>query len=280
MKVTRIAYSGNLNAVKYGQLVEQARRLGRVRSLVWDRYGSITGVGLSDRQIRDTWMAAGPAASFGVLANAWKETVRDAVADIRAHREAAKVQVRRRIHRRPMPDAARKRLYTLLTRDEWTSDPLLRRWMRQHWRRGHNHTTNQIIIRADNVRTYPLVEGGTVWLKVPGITPRTVVAVPLTTAVAPTATLRVILRGGRVEVHHQIDDDALKSSNRPAGDRTVGVDKGYTEVFTDSDGDRHGTELGELLRQRSDQLKARNARRAKLRSIANHATQCGDHGKT
>jgi hypothetical protein len=53
VKVTRIAYSRDLTAGKYGRLVEQARRLGRVRSLVWDRYGSITGVGLSDRQIRD-----------------------------------------------------------------------------------------------------------------------------------------------------------------------------------------------------------------------------------
>ena len=73
MKVTRIAYSRDLNAGKYGQLVEQARRLGRVRSLVWDRYGSITGVGVSDRRIRDAWMADGTATSCGVLANAGKE---------------------------------------------------------------------------------------------------------------------------------------------------------------------------------------------------------------
>jgi hypothetical protein len=77
VKVTRIAYSRDLNAGKYGELVEQAGRLGRVRSLLWDRYGSIMGVGLSDRQIRDAWMADGTAASFGVLANAWKETVRE-----------------------------------------------------------------------------------------------------------------------------------------------------------------------------------------------------------
>ena len=99
MKVTRIAYSRGVNAGKYGQLVEQAGRLGRARSLVWDRYGSITGVGVSDRQIRDAWMADGAATSCGVLANAWKETVRDAVADIRAHREAAKAKVRRRVGR-------------------------------------------------------------------------------------------------------------------------------------------------------------------------------------
>ena len=126
MKVTRIAYSRDLTAGKYGRLVEQARRLGRVRSLVWDRYGSITGVGLSDRQIRDAWMADGTATSFGVLANAWKETVRDAVAGIRAHREAAKAKVRQRVGRGLLPEAERKRLYTLLTRDQWTGDPLVR----------------------------------------------------------------------------------------------------------------------------------------------------------
>ena len=92
MKVTRIAYSRDLNAGKYGELVGQAGRLGRVRSWVWDRYGSITGVGLSDRQIRDAWMADGTATSLGVLANAWKVTVWDAVADIRAHREARRLR--------------------------------------------------------------------------------------------------------------------------------------------------------------------------------------------
>ena len=70
MKVTRIAYSRDLNVGKYGELVGQAGWLGRVRSLVWDRYGSITGVGVSDRRIRDAWMADGTATSFGVLANA------------------------------------------------------------------------------------------------------------------------------------------------------------------------------------------------------------------
>jgi IS605 OrfB family transposase len=278
MKVTRIAYSHRLNEGKYARLAEQAQRLGWVRSLVWDRFASIAGVGVSDRTIRDRWMADGIAADFGVLANAWKETVRDAVADIRAHREAAKVEVRRRIHRSTGDEAERKRLYMLLGRDQWRRDRRLRRWMRALWRRGRNHTTNQIIIRSDNVRTFTLAEGGTVWLSVPGRRPRTSVAVPLNSTVAPEGTLRLVLRGGRVQVHYQIEDTALTSAHRPVGDRMVGVDKGYSEVLTDSDGHRYGTELGELLRTRSDLLRARNARRAKLRSIANHAAQRGDHG--
>jgi hypothetical protein len=56
------------------------------------------------------------------------------------------------------------------------------------------------------------------------------------------------------------------------------VDKGYSEVLVDTDGEHHGTELGELLRRRSDTLKERNARRATLRSIANQAAQRGRHG--
>lgn len=277
MRVTRIAYSKNLNAGKYVELEEQARRLGKVRTLVWERFGSIAGVGVTDRTVRNMWMADGTADSFGVLANAWKETVRDAVADIRSNREAAKVLVRRKVSRNVMGGAERKQLYTALKYDKWTDEPLLRRWMRGAVNRGHNHTYNQIIIRSDNVRTF--VKDKDVWLKIPGMAPRTFVAVPLNTSVHPTGTLRVILRGGKVEVHYTVDDQSLKSSHRPHGASTVGVDKGYTEVLTDSDGNRYGVELGTVLRHNSDKIKERNARRAKLRSIANNAERNGNHAK-
>jgi IS605 OrfB family transposase len=249
VKVTRIAYSRDVNAAKYARLVEQARRLGVVRSLVWNRYGSVTGAALSDREVRDTWMADGTAAGFGVLSNARKETVRDAIAGIRANREAAKAPVERAIRDRTGDKAERKRLYTLLTADRWAEDPYLSRMMRKHWKRGHNHTGNQIIIRADNVRVFTLTDGGDVW------------------------------REGRVEVHYQVEASTLKPAQRPCGDRAVGVDKGYTEVLTDSDGQGHGELLGQLLTVQSDHRKAKGQRRAKLRSVAEKARERGDHAK-
>jgi IS605 OrfB family transposase len=279
MKVTRIAYSRGLNAAKYALLTVQAGRLGRVRSLVWDRYGSVAGARLRDREVRDGWMADGTAAGFGVLANAWKETVRDTVADIAACREAAKAKVRRAVAKRTADPVERKRLYGLLKADRWAGDAYLSRMMRKHWRRGHNRTANQIIIRADNVRTFTLTEGGDVWLNVPGLLPRTSVPVPLNTTVAPSGTLRVILRAGRVEVHYQIGADTMPSSQRPCGDRTIGVDKGYTETLTDSDGQAHGARLGRLLTTQSDYRKAKGRARARLRSVANQAAQRGDHAK-
>lgn len=260
MKATRIAYSKGLTASKYGRLEEQARRLGAIRSEVWRRFGSVNGVQLSDRQIRDAWLAEKK--QFDVLANAWKETLRDAKADIAMTVEAAKVPVRRAIRKRTNDEAERKRLYALLKRNEWASDPYLSRMMRKHWNRGRNHTHNQIILRSDSYTTFQ--RGGKAWVQIPGLERGRRVAIPLNTTVEPGGTLRVILRDGRVEVHYAIGVE--QSSD--CGSEIVGVDKGYSEVLVDSEGDHHGTGLGELLRSESDYLKVKNQRRAKLRALA------------
>jgi hypothetical protein len=103
-----------------------------------------------------------------------------------------------------------------------------------------NHTSDQVIIRSDKVRTFTLTEGGEVWLSVPGLAPGAGVVVPPATTVTPAGALRVILRGGLVEVHYQVEDTAVRSARRGCGTGTVGVDKGYSEVLVDSDGDHHG----------------------------------------
>ncbi|KUO16678.1 zinc ribbon domain-containing protein [Streptomyces dysideae] len=279
MKVTRIACSKNLNAHKYGQLAEQARRLGQVRSLAWRKYGALAGVGVSDRTIRDQWMKDGTAETFGVLATDWKETLRDAVADIKANREAAKALVRQTIRRRTTDEAERKRLFTALKRDQWVDDPYLSRLMRKHWKHGQNRTANQIVVRSDLYRTFTVTEGGDVWLAVPSLVRRQLIAIPLNTTVAPTGTLRLILRDGRVEVHYQIDGSSLKSSQRSCGTAKIGVDKGYSEVLTDSKSNHHGQELGGLLRTESDFHKAKNARRAKIQAVAEKARAVGNSAK-
>jgi len=260
MKVTRILFSKNLNAGKFTALEEQAHRLGELRSEIWQRFGSVNGVGKSDREIRDEWLQQKK--EFDVPANAWKETLRDTVSDIKTSREAAKVKARKAVCRHTTDVAERKCLYTLLKSDNWTTDPYLTRIMRKYWKRGHNHTHNQIIVRTDNYRTFEL--DGSVWLKIPGLTPRKRISIPLDTNVHPTGTLRLILRGGKVEIHYQIE---VKKENRH-GDKTLGVDKGYTEVLVDSDGDHHGEGLGKLLSSESGYLKVKYQRRNKLKAIA------------
>ncbi|MCW0038677.1 transposase, partial [Acinetobacter baumannii] len=117
MKLTRIHHCKNLNVQKYKQLEKQAVLLGRVRSEVWAKYGAVAGLNISDRTIRDAWMKEGR--DFGVSANAWKETLRDCIGDIKANREASKEKVKQAIRKRTTCDKELKRLYTLLKKDEW-----------------------------------------------------------------------------------------------------------------------------------------------------------------
>lgn len=152
MIVTRIVFSHRLNPGKYAALEEQAARLGVLRSEVWQRYGSIHGVGLTDRAIRDGWLQE--PRGFPVLANAWKETLRDAKADIAMTMEAAKVKARQALRRHTDDAQERQRLYTALKANRFAQDRYLARVMRKYWVRGHNHTHNQIIVRSDNYTTF------------------------------------------------------------------------------------------------------------------------------
>lgn len=279
VKVTRIAYSAGLNTGKHAALTEQARRLDRVRRLVWNQYGSLAGVSITDRAVRDQWLADGTADAFGVLANAWKETLRDTISDISAYRESAKVPVRRAIARLNVTETERKRLYTTLKRGTWTSDNYLSRLMRKHWRRGRGRVSNQILVRSDQYTTWTDSTSGNVWLSVPGLERRSRVRIPLNTSVAPSGTLRLILRNGRVEVHYQIDASTMPSSQRPCGGSYVGVDKGYTEAFVDSHGVHHGDGLGDLLAGESDYRKRKGQRRGKLRALAEKELAKGNQGK-
>ena len=271
-KVTRIAYSRGLNQGKYLVLKEQAKRLGRVRSEVWQRFGSINGVNLTHRQIRDQWLQE--KRQFSVLVDAWKETLRDTIGDISANREAAKKQVRRAIKRYTKDEEEQKRLYCLLKSNEWVEDSYLRQMMRKYWRRGKNHTHNQIVVRSDNYTT--LVRNNRVWLRVPSLVRYKRIAIPLNTSVAPTGTLRISIRNdGEVEIHYAIDEEITDS----CGDQTLGVDKGYTEVLVDSDGDHHGDGLGKLLSSESDYLKTKYQRRNMLKAIRDKALEQGDTAK-
>ena len=257
---TQIAFSRKLNPGKYAALAEQARRLGVIRSEVWQQYGSLKGVGVSDRTIRDQWLRANK--KFPVAANAWKQTLSDAIGDIKASREAAKVKARAAIRRHTQDKTEQKNRYTALKIDQWMEDRYLCRVMRQVWHRGHNHTHNQILVRSDDYTVFVL--RGQIWVKIPSLIKGKRIAIPLSTGIAPSGNLRVILSNGQVEVHYAVNE--VKTQD--CGTQTLGVDKGFTEVLTDSDGIHHGEGLGQLLSKESDRLKKKYQARNRLKHIA------------
>jgi IS605 OrfB family transposase len=262
-KVTRIAYSKNLNRGKFSELKEIAKRLGRLRAEVWRRFGSVSGVGITHRHIRDQWLAE--KRTFDVPARLWKETLRDTFADICLYREASKVKVRKAIHQRTDDDEERKRLYTLLKSDRWLEDNYLRRMMRKNCQHGKTKVDNQIILDTGCYTAF--TQNGQAWIKVMGLERGVRIPIPLDTNRLLTRTLRLILRNGQVEVHYAVSGEDF-CSTKPSGNEEIGVDKGYTEVFMDSDGDEYGDGLGELLSDESDYLKRKYQCRNKLEAIA------------
>ena len=129
-KVTRVLHSQGLNAAKYNRLARIAVLCGQVRADAWQRCSGLSTVLQSPYEIRDAWMAEGYD-WHGLPARLGKATLADALGDIAASREAAKVPVKKAIRHRTRGNCAeRERLYSLLKQNRWTEDPFLHRQMR------------------------------------------------------------------------------------------------------------------------------------------------------
>ena len=135
--------------------------------------------------------------------------------------------------------------------------------MRKHCHRGHNHTHNQIIVRSDNYIVFQ--KGGKTWISIPSLVKGKRIAIPLSSCFEPSGNLRIILKNNKIEVHFAVDVE-IKND---CGTETVGIDKGYTEVFVDSDGVHYGEDLGKAISQESDFLKEKYQARNKILVIAN-----------
>ena len=105
------------------------------------------------------------------------------------------------------------------------------------------------------------------------------IAIPLKGKRLPSGTLRILLHpNGQEAVHYAVDETRV-CSTRPCGDAAMGVDKGYTEACTDSDGERHGKGLGDLLAAESDHQKVKGQRRNRIRAVAEKHAAKGHHCK-
>ena len=107
-KVTRVLHSRGLNAAKYNRLARIAVLCGQVRADAWQRCSGVSTVLQSPYEIRDAWMAEGYA-WHGLPARLGKATLADALGDIQAGREAAKVPVKKAIRHRTRGEQGRTR---------------------------------------------------------------------------------------------------------------------------------------------------------------------------
>ena len=210
-KVTRILPSQGLHKAKFDRLTRIAALCGRVRGDAWQRCSGLSTAPQSAYAIRNAWMAEGYG-WHGLPARLGKATLSDALGDIAAARDAAKVPVKKAIrHRTRGNPAERQRLYSLLQRNRWDEDAFLHRPMRKQWQGGASHCTNQIV--ADTGSYTTKVWHGRAWVHLQGLERGRRIAIPLRGTHLPTGTLRLILQDdGQVAVHYAIDETAVCST--------------------------------------------------------------------
>jgi len=177
--------------------------------------------------------------------------------------EASKLKIRQDIARRTSDKAERTKLYKALKDTEWKNDPYVCRKMRQHKKHGRTKVKNQIILESGVYSQFKGKDGNT-WLKVPSFTRGSKVAIPLNSNIFLKGCLRLILKDGEVFVHYTIEQKVFD----PCGDLLMGVDKGYSEAFADSEGDFHGQLLGKVLSEGTEKRHQRGIARNKLHQLA------------
>lgn len=261
MKVTRTLLSDTPN-----ELATICKTMGFVRADLWRRFGALGNVGKSAADIRKAITSDGYYAELVVDGTIRAETTKDVINDILAYKAAAMVKVRRAVAARTKDNAERKRLYTILKKDEWLTDNFLHRQVRKHFKHGVSHTTNQFIVRSDR-HSSEIVDGKliiTIFVaKKYGSNIRLTTTSSGKNVNLTGSNLRVIVKGGITEIHYATDKDA----GRACGHQIVGVDKGYSEAFTDSDGSMHGQNFGAVLTQYSDETSATNKNRNRLHAL-------------
>jgi hypothetical protein len=248
--------------------------MGYGRADLWRRFGGLGTVGKSAAKIRKEITAAGWYTPLNVDGTIRAETTKDAVNDILTYQAAAMQKVRQAIARRTADSGERKRLYTLLREDRWLEAPYLHRMMRKHFRHGVSHCDNQFIVRSDKHETR-VVEGRlTITIKIakPYGEPIQLVTTSNGKGIdLRGCNLRIVVKGESVEIHYATE----KAPGRRCGNQEIGVDKGYSEALTDSEGVHHGERFGEVLSEYSDQVAATGQARNRLHALENKHRQAG-----
>jgi IS605 OrfB family transposase len=249
-----------------------------VRADLWRRYGALGTIGKNAATIRKEVTAGGWYASLAVDGTIRAETTKDVVNDILTYKAAACAKVRQAIAKRTSDEAERKRLFTLLRRDQWLDDPYLHRMMRKYFRHGVSHCDNQFIVRSDKHESR--VSNGRLVVTI-RIASQYGTPIVLTTSSngknvdLTGCNLRVILKGDSVEIHYATG----KPEGRPCGTAEIGVDKGYTEAFTDSNGEHHGEKFGAVLTAYSDQVSTTGKARNQLHALEKAHREAGRTAK-
>ena len=277
--VTQIGYCVGGDTVKAR---EMARRAGRLRSDIWNKYGSLQAWGISHQKLYKEFQKTNPPSLYEISQKQWQKTFERVIDDIHASQEAAKSIVIKKIYRKFRPEkdfhgkeledtSFRKELLDSLKTLEWMDYPLIHRWMRDAYHRGHTYVNNQICIGVDNGATIKRISRNLVKVTTQGekIKSRKYEQLSLFFKVGrttPKGLFQIIFDDFNNEVRLHYPKVLDKESSVKKG--SCGLDKGYTEAFTDSNCLTYGEGIGKVMQSSVSKRHKRGKARNKLYQIA------------
>ena len=269
---TRTYYSKKLDEQTYAELALTAKRLGILRKIIWHQFYS-NPKRLNDRKIRDIWLrekengtSLYPKIIDQLPARLWKETLRDTIGNINAYFEAGFKEIIKRLYKKY--DKTEVKKLTKILKTDYKSNNELHRMVRALIPKGYSKADN-IICLDEGCYTFEQN-----LLLVTGLKKRKMLSILLTTKQRPKGNFKIILKDGRCEL--RVSNKYQVVVDVPKTHEAIGLDKGYTEVFTDNTGERHGEGFGKLLTKKSDFLDEKYKNRNKLWAIMKKAKDAGD----
>ena len=288
--VTKIGYC-------LGGDVEKARKMairaGHLRSDIWNKYGSLKCWGISHQKLYKEFQKTNPPSKYKLPQKQWQKTFERVINDIHACIEAAKTIVKRKIYRhfKPEKDSQGKEIKSTSFRDEliknlktleWMKYPLLHRWMRQAYHRGHSYINNQICVGISNGAVVKRISRNVVSVTIGGdlIGHRKYEKLTLffkVGRITPKGIFQLIFDDVTDEIRLHFPKILKRITSVGIGQ--CGLDKGYTEAFTDSHNEIYGQGIGKVMSQSVKKRHTRGKGRNKLYQIAmkknkRHIFQC------
>ena len=282
--VTRIGYC-------VGGDVEKARvmalRAGRLRNDIWNKYGSLSCWGIPHQQLYKEWKKTNPPSLYQLDQKQWQKTFERVINDIHAVQEAAKTVVARKIYQQFKPEqdirgkqikgtSFRGELIKSLNSREWLNCPLLHRWMRSAYHRGHSYVNNQICVGISNGALLKRVSRNVISITISGdkIGKRKYEKLTLyfkVGRVTPTGLFQIIFDDHTRSV--KLHFPKIVQRQKATGKGKCGLDKGYTEAFTDSNNNTYGDNIGKVMTESVKKRHTRGKGRNKLYQIATKKNQ-------
>ncbi|NEO92216.1 MAG: transposase [Moorea sp. SIO3G5] len=247
------------------ELLQVMKKLGVVRAESYNKLGSINHWGMDWKKAIPEVKSFRTPDTLGLPAKLMDWTINDVAKTITAQQAACTDAVIKKIYKRFTGienQKTRKELCKQLKTLAFLDNPLLHRLVRKEFQRGHSWVKNQIVYQQVGYQCRRLSRN-TYQLELAGLRrgKRNKIIVRSNRKIKGQIRLIYDYFSRKFEIHFIVDHGTVKIT---AERRSIGLDKGYTEAFYDSDGQAHGKGLGKETTKKSDRICAKNRHRGKL----------------